>query len=100
MQYPVTISYLGSERVVDTDVYVTESVWVDEAAEASLAARKQFNQERVERIRRTNEAIQAKKQRAIADCERETGQECEVTGFGGSGYAYTDEDQYELKKAY
>lgn len=100
VQYPVTISYLGSERVVDTDVYVTESVWVDEAAEASLAARKQWNQKRVEKIQRANQAIQGKKRRAIADCEEETGQKCEITGFGGSGYAYTDEDQYELKKRY
>ena len=51
VEYPVTISYLGSERTLERDLHVTKMVKVDEAAEARRAERLRREEERLVLVR-------------------------------------------------
>ena len=103
IEHPVAIQYLGSERHVMSHITVDEVVPVDEVAEARRLARKQRDQDRIERIHAANAVRRDKLNAALAECERETGGACEITGGPGPMGSYgmdSDSEDVDIIKAY
>ena len=95
IELPITIDYLGKERVFQSVVHVNESVPVDHAAENRRLAQQKRRDDRIGRINAANDKLIG----ALKDCERATGGPCEVQGNPGMG-SYLAPDDIEIIKNY
>jgi hypothetical protein len=95
--YPVTFSYLGSERTVQTAVQVTKVIRVNEAAEARRAAAREEALERdrqaAARARRWSDKLGEELKR----CKKATGSKCDYWVTGGG---IVDPDDVEIQRLY
>ena len=95
--YPVTFSYLGSERTVQTAVDVTRVYRVNEAAEARRATAREEALERdrqaAARARRWSDKVGDELER----CREKTGSKCDYQVIGGG---QVDPDSVEIQRLY
>jgi hypothetical protein len=82
--YPVTFSYLGGDRTIDTDVHVTQVIQVDEAAEARRAEARRREQEAIDaKVAAAGEHVGRLKD-ALSECEEKHGKgNCRVMETSG-----------------
>ncbi len=73
VQYPVPVSYLGSERTVNADVYMTKVYRVSEAAEARRLEREQRQEEAQRRAEAVRKRHDAEFKEAWTECEAKHG---------------------------
>jgi hypothetical protein len=80
VDYPVAISYLGSERTVDASVHVSKAIQVDEAAEARREAAERRQAEAGRRAAERERRFRADVKDAFAECTAKHGPSgCELT---------------------
>jgi hypothetical protein len=84
ISYPVTVSYLGGDRTIHTDVHVTKVIEVDEAAEARRAEAKRREQAAIDaKVAAAGEHV-GRLKGALSECEEKHGKgNCRVMEMPG-----------------
>ena len=72
-QYPATVSYLGSERAIQSHVHVREVIHVSESEETRLAEYARINRERDQKQRAQSDRIKRNMDNEMELCEEKHG---------------------------